>query len=188
MTTSFIGGDSFSLISSGSGGGGGGGAAVIILGGGCGSSVRCAANNTASGTYSFAAGQCNSAISNGSGIVSGFCNTVCGVCSFIGGGTCNVISAGCNNAILNGGFNQLSGCCSSILGGSLNIITNAGVGCSSSWSRRVLAGATVGADRGTRSSDGGGELAHRAVCARQGPRTRSVLAGDALGARGRLGA
>jgi hypothetical protein len=116
MSTSFIGGDSFSLISSGSGGGGGGGAAVIILGAGSGSSDRCGANNTASGTYSFVAGECNSAISNYSVVVGGQCNTACGLGSFVGGGLCNNTNGNACGFIGGGYCNTASGIQSMAIG------------------------------------------------------------------------
>jgi hypothetical protein len=66
---------------------------IIVLGGGTASSVRCGAGNTASGNYSFVAGQSNN-VSGSHSASFGNGNTVSGNCSFAFGGG---ITANCSN-------------------------------------------------------------------------------------------
>jgi hypothetical protein len=100
MSTSFLGGDDLSFIS--------GGItccttccvldSIVVLGAGCGSTLRCGANNTASGAYSTVFGRCNTASAASSGVFGGQKNLAQGIASFIGSGICNNacnVTSGC---------------------------------------------------------------------------------------------
>ena len=107
MSTSFLGAENFSFISSGSGGGGGGGTAVIILGTGAGSSVRCGNSNNSFGACSTALGFCNASCGAFSSVVGGTRNTAGGVYSTITGGICGTVS-GDYGGIFSGSNNNIT--------------------------------------------------------------------------------
>ena len=97
---------------------------VEVLDSGTCSTVRCAVNNCASGSYSGSfGGQCNTSSGYGSVVLGGDKNIAQATNSFVGGGRCNNV---CNSVSENNGFGSVvvGGVGNNTIGGTYNFTSN----------------------------------------------------------------